>query len=88
MSVLVTGGLGFIGSNLCHRLAESGEQVRILDNMSTNAIEGIENTDLINDTCLNRKSVSRALQGVSAVLQLFSVPGIETCEKEPGVYRT
>lgn len=31
--VLVTGGAGFIGSNLCNRLVNSGEQVLCIDNL-------------------------------------------------------
>ena len=38
---LVTGGAGFIGSNLAHALVERGEQVRILDNFATGREENI-----------------------------------------------
>ena len=33
--VLVTGGAGFIGSNLCKRLIDDGEKVVCLDNLSS-----------------------------------------------------
>lgn len=39
---LVTGGAGFIGSNLCEALLEKGYHVRCLDNLSTGSIENIE----------------------------------------------
>src|SRR5579871_3674246 len=35
MSVLVTGGAGYIGSHMVHALVESGESVLVLDNLST-----------------------------------------------------
>ena len=35
MSVLVTGGAGYIGSHMVHELADRGEQVVVLDNLST-----------------------------------------------------
>jgi UDP-glucose 4-epimerase len=35
MSVLVTGGAGYIGSHMAHALIEHGETVVILDNLST-----------------------------------------------------
>src|SRR5258706_13847162 len=35
MSILVTGGAGYIGSHMVHALVESGESVAVLDNLST-----------------------------------------------------
>ena len=39
---LVTGGAGFIGSNLCEAILELGYTVRCLDNLSTGKLENIE----------------------------------------------
>ena len=39
---LVTGGAGFIGSHLCERLLEAGEEVICLDNFYTGRKENIE----------------------------------------------
>ncbi|SDZ89031.1 SDR family oxidoreductase [Selenomonas ruminantium] len=39
---LVTGGAGFVGSNLCEAILEMGYHVRCLDNLSTGHIENIE----------------------------------------------
>ena len=41
MRYLITGGAGFIGSHLAERLLERGEEVLILDNLSTGSIENI-----------------------------------------------
>ncbi len=40
--VLVTGGAGFLGSNLCRKLLEFGHQVTALDNLSTGRLENIQ----------------------------------------------
>ena len=39
---LVTGGAGFIGSNLCEAILEMGYRVRCLDDLSTGKIENVE----------------------------------------------
>ena len=41
MNVLVTGGAGFIGSNLCEHLLLQGYQVVCLDNFATGKIENL-----------------------------------------------
>lgn len=43
---LVTGGAGFIGSNLCEAILDMGYRVRCLDNLSTGKYENIENLTL------------------------------------------
>jgi UDP-glucose 4-epimerase len=35
MAILVTGGAGYIGSHMVHELNDAGEQVVVLDNLST-----------------------------------------------------
>ncbi|MCA0374502.1 MAG: GDP-mannose 4,6-dehydratase [Gemmatimonadetes bacterium] len=42
MKVFITGGAGFIGSHLATRLLDRGDQVLILDDLSTGAMENIE----------------------------------------------
>src|SRR5688572_1500193 len=37
--ILITGGAGFIGSNLAHRLLSEGHRVRLLDNLSRTGVE-------------------------------------------------
>ena len=41
-TILVTGGAGFIGSNLCSRLINEGNRVICLDNFYTGSIENIK----------------------------------------------
>ncbi len=43
MKILVTGGAGFIGSNLCESLLADGHQVRCLDNFATGHFHNIQN---------------------------------------------
>jgi nucleoside-diphosphate-sugar epimerase len=42
MTVLVTGGAGFIGSHLAERLLKDGNKVLVIDNLSTGSLENIE----------------------------------------------
>jgi UDP-N-acetylglucosamine 4-epimerase len=81
--ILVTGGAGFIGSNLCEVLLENGNNVVCLDNFSTGKKENINpflsnsNFKLINGDIRNSKDCANAVEGVDYVLHqaaLGSVP--------------
>ena len=42
MKALITGGAGFVGSHLAEALLERGDDVHVLDNLSTGSIDNIE----------------------------------------------
>jgi nucleoside-diphosphate-sugar epimerase len=80
---LVTGGAGFIGSNLTARLAESGERVRVIDNLSTGfwenlgELRGSDRVECITADIRDADAMLSACQGVEVVFHeaaLGSVP--------------
>ncbi len=81
--ILITGGAGFIGSNLCEHFLEKGNQIVCLDNFATGHRHNIEpffsNPDftLIEGDIRNLDTCKEAVQGVDYVLHqaaLGSVP--------------
>jgi len=79
--VLVTGGAGFIGSHLVDRLIESGREVRVLDAIEPQvhgSSDGYRHSEAqyVEGSVLDRELVSRALEGVSAVVHLAAQVGV------------
>ncbi|MES2132273.1 MAG: NAD-dependent epimerase/dehydratase family protein, partial [Bacteroidota bacterium] len=83
MRILVTGGAGFIGSNLCEDLLQHANEVICLDNFSTGKRENISSLldnkrfQLIEGDIRDAAICEKAMQGVDVVLQqaaLGSVP--------------
>ncbi|WP_339654704.1 SDR family oxidoreductase [uncultured Maribacter sp.] len=81
--ILVTGGAGFIGSNLCNALLENGNQVTCLDNFATGKRENLApilpnpKFTLIEGDIRNLKDCQKACEGVDYILHqaaLGSVP--------------
>lgn len=81
--ILVTGGAGFIGSNLCEELVKKGNYVVCLDNFSTGRIENIQGLldnnrfKLIEGDIRNLDSCLKAVNGVDVVFHeaaLGSIP--------------
>lgn len=81
--ILITGGAGFIGSNLCDTLIQLGHKVVCLDNFSTGKMKNIEhllthsNFELITGDIRNTDHCNHALKGIDYVLHeaaLGSVP--------------
>ncbi|MEM2767084.1 MAG: GDP-mannose 4,6-dehydratase, partial [Candidatus Bathyarchaeia archaeon] len=46
MDFLVTGGCGFIGSNLVEKLVREGYKVTVFDNLTTGSLKNIEGLDV------------------------------------------
>ena len=71
---LVTGGAGFIGSNLVEAILKLGCKVRVLDNFSTGKIENIvefldnENFELVEGDIRNLENCQKACEGIDYVL--------------------
>jgi UDP-glucose 4-epimerase len=85
---LITGGVGFIGSNLAHALAAKGERVRILDDLSTGRLQNLagiqDRVELVQGDLRDAEAVQRAVAGVEVILHQGALNSIPRSIKEPG----
>ncbi len=74
MKICITGGAGFIGSNLARRLLKESIDVKIVDNMSTGKIGNMSDTknsvEFEKISILDAKSLAQALKGCGTVIHL------------------
>jgi len=84
---LVTGGAGFIGSNIVHELVGRGERVRVLDNFSTgrrgNLAEVLEAIDLVEGDLRDGDACRRAVRGMDYVLHQGAIPSVQRSVDNP-----
>jgi UDP-glucose 4-epimerase len=84
---LITGGAGFIGSNLAHALVARGESVRILDNYATGRagnLAGIaEQVEIVRGDLRDPDAVTHAVRGVEIVLHQAALNSNPRSIKEP-----
>jgi nucleoside-diphosphate-sugar epimerase len=84
---LVTGGAGFIGSNLVKALLAQGHTVRVLDNFSTgkrtNLQDCLGQIDLIEGDLTDLDDVRRAVKGIEVVLHQGAVPSVAKSIDDP-----
>ena len=87
--ILVTGGAGFIGSNICEYLLSIGSIVRCLDNFSTghmNNIKGLienKNFELINGDIRDLKICQIGCKGVDFILHQAALGSVPRSIKDP-----
>tara|TARA_B100001059_G_scaffold234055_1_gene275588 strand:- start:8862 stop:9845 length:984 start_codon:yes stop_codon:yes gene_type:complete len=87
--ILVTGGAGFIGSNLCEALLEKGNQVICMDNFATGKRENIEelfkdsNFTLIEGDIRKLGDCLKATKGVDYVLHQAALGSVPRSIKDP-----
>jgi UDP-glucose 4-epimerase len=71
MSWLVTGGAGYIGAHVVHALLAEGEDVVVLDDLSTGTRDRVpEAVRLVEGTVLDAEAVGAALDGVAGVIHI------------------
>src|SRR5690348_16014224 len=87
MRTLVTGGAGFIGSNLVRPLVGSGDLVRVLDNLSTGSRSNLEDAngavELIEGDIRDPAAVTEAMDGVEVVFHLAALPTVARSLRDP-----
>lgn len=83
MRYLITGGAGFIGSHLAETFVEKGEEVYVIDNLSTGSLINVlkllekPNFHLIIDTILNKPVIEELIKKVDFVFHLAAVVGVK-----------
>jgi UDP-glucose 4-epimerase len=89
MRILVTGGAGCIGSDLCHALLAQGHDVVAFDNLSSGKREHIEpfltapNFRFLEGDLTDVDAVSHALEGVEFVYHLAANPDVKFSAGDP-----
>jgi len=89
MRVLITGGAGFIGSHLADRLLDQGEQVVLLDDLSTGRLANIEHLNGRSDvefmlgSILNTDLVDQVVSRVDTVYHLAAAVGVNLIVEKP-----
>ena len=83
--VLVTGGGGFIGSNLVRALLERGDEVRVLDNFSTGNRANLEGLDIevVEGELRSYERVHAAVRGVEVVFHLGALGSVPRSVQDP-----
>ena len=89
MKALVTGGAGFIGSNLVDRLVESGHDVIVLDNLSTGNItnlDKVKNKIKFINIDITKQNLDDYFENVDQVFHLAGLADIVPSIKNPKAY--
>jgi len=86
--VLVTGGAGFVGSELVRQLYRVGAKVTVLDNFSVGSIENIEglNIEIIHGDIRYSELVRAAMRKSEVVFHLVACPFIPSCYAYPSEF--
>ena len=85
--VLVTGGAGFIGSNLADELIKQGAKVSIIDNLATGFRENLEEIqgdfEFVEGDLNDDEALLKALEGVEIVFHQAALPSVPRSVENP-----
>lgn len=87
MKFLVTGGSGFIGSNIVEELLKRGYSVRVLDNFSTGKRENLrpfeKDIELVEGDIRSYHTVNQAIKSIDVVLHQAALPSVPRSINDP-----
>jgi UDP-glucose 4-epimerase len=85
MKVLVTGGAGFIGANLCRALLDDGHEVRAFDNLSTGRVSNLAGlpVELVQGDIRERDQLRRAAADVQSIVHLAARGSVPRSVEDP-----
>jgi UDP-glucose 4-epimerase len=89
MTVLVTGGAGFVGSHIVDHLMGRGEEVRVLDNLSAGVLSNLERWveepgfSFSDGDLLNPRDIDSAIKGCDKVFHLAANPEVRSWKASP-----
>lgn len=87
MRYLVTGGAGFIGSNIIELLLKKGEKVRAVDNFSTGKKENIEpflgRIEFIEGDLCDKEIAKKSVEGIDYILHQAAIPSVPRSIEDP-----
>lgn len=87
MKTLVTGGAGFIGSNLVRRLLADGNEVRVIDNLATGRSSNLDavrsDIEFIEADIRDSYATARAVSGTEVVFHQAALPSVPRSVNDP-----
>ena len=86
--VLVTGGAGFIGSEIVRQPCELRAKVTVFDNFASGKTEYLNglNVEVVRGDVCNKASISETLKDQEIVIHLAALPFIPDCYVNPGAF--
>jgi UDP-glucose 4-epimerase len=87
MKNVITGGAGFIGSHLTEYLLARGEEVTIIDDLSTGSLDNLSavgrNANLVSGSILDKDLVQQTIDGADRVFHLAAAVGVKRIVERP-----
>ena len=90
MRYIVTGGAGFIGSNIVKKLVARGDDVTVIDNLNTGKEENlksvIDKITFLKDSILNRELLEKQSQNIDGIFHQAALASVQDSFSKPDEY--
>ena len=91
MKYIVTGGAGFIGSNIVKKLASRGDSVTVIDNLNTGKEKNLESVrdkiTFLNDSILNVDLLEKETKNIDGVFHQAALASVQDSFSKPDEYQ-